>query len=257
MLQDLRFALRALLTAPSFAAVAVLSLALGIGANSAMFSVVHAVLLRPLPFAGPDRLVAIADHPAAEPARLDKLSPANFAEIQRRTRSFDRVAAYVQTAASAYNLTGGREPERITAAGATDGFFAMLGVVPLIGRELQAGETRPDRTLLLTHRFWLRAFSGDPRVIGREISLSEQRHTIIGVLPADFRLGRDVDVWRQFRPDAGGATLDRGTRWWSVVARLAPSASRSAISRWRAARRASISPATLAQAISSTSETAA
>jgi predicted permease len=225
MIQDLRFGLRALVKSPTFAAVAILSLALGIGANTAMFSVVHAVLLRPLPYADPDRLVAVADVPAAAPAMLGALSPAGFLDLRVRARSFSEIGAYIQGYAQASNLTGAKEPERITVSHATGGFFAMLGVTPLYGTELRAGEVRADRTVVLTHRFWLRKFAGDPRVIGSRIALNEQLTTIIGVLPAGFRFGRDVDVWRQFTADAG-APRDR-SRWWSVVARLAPGVSLS------------------------------
>jgi predicted permease len=135
------------------------------------------------------------------------------------------MAVYIDSYANAYNLTGVKHPERVRAIGATGGFFAMLGVAPALGRELQPGDARPDRTLVISHRFWLRKFGGDPNVIGAQVALSEQPHTIIAVLPADFRFQRDVNLWRQGNFEAGADTTmirNRSTRWWSVVARLRP-----------------------------------
>jgi putative ABC transport system permease protein len=224
MLQDCRFALRIFVKSPSFTAVAILSLTLGIGANTAMFSVVHAVVLSPLPYRSPDQLVALAEHAPGDPSVLEKASPANYLDWKHRARSFAAMAAYIDSYASAYNLTGVKDPERVRAIGATDGFFATLGVTPMLGRELLPGEVRADRTLVLSYGFWMRKFGGDPNVIGTRVSLTEEPHTIIGVLPADFRFRRPVDLWRQGTPEAdqSGMTRDRSTRWWSVVARLRP-----------------------------------
>lgn len=131
--------------------------------------------------------MALREHAPNDPATLEKASPANYSDWKQRARSFATMAAYSDSYAGAYNLTGVKEPERVRAIGATEGFFATLGVIPVLGRELQAGEARTDRTRLVSHAFWQRKFGGDPRVIGTQVSLSERPYTIIGVLPAHFR----------------------------------------------------------------------
>lgn len=220
MLQDFRYGLRLLAKSPSFTAVAMLSLTLGIGANSATFSVVHAVLLKPLAYKDPHRLVALREHAPNDPATLERVSPANYSDWKQRARSFVTIASYADSYASAYNLTGVKEPERVRLISASGGFFATLGITPVLGRELQAGEVSAGRTLVLSHAFWTRKFDGDPSVIGSQVLLTEEPHTIIGVLPANFRFRRNVDLWRQFTPQSSTNIRDRAVRYVSVVARL-------------------------------------
>lgn len=221
MWQDLRYAARVLLKSPSFAAVAILSLATGIGVNSAMFSIVHAVLLAPLPYRAAGQLVVVREHAPGDPGQLDKVSPANFLDWQLRATSIEGMAAFIDNYTTAYNLTGRGDATRVSAISTTGGFFALLGVQPVLGGELRAGETRADRTVLLSHDFWMRHFAGDPSVVGTRVSLSDTAYTVLGVLPADFWFRRHADVWPQFNAAPGGAmTRDRSTRWWTAVGRL-------------------------------------
>ncbi len=192
MWQELRYALRGLAKSPSFTAIAVLSLALGIGANSAIFSVLHAVLLNPLPYKNPDRLVALHEFVASDPSTLEKVSPANYGDWKARARSFESMGFYIDGYANASNVTGIGEPERLRTISVSTGFFSLLGVTPALGRELRSDEARGDSSLLVSHGFWTRKFGDDRGVIGRAIALREEPVTIIGVLPADFRFRRAV-----------------------------------------------------------------
>ena len=195
LLQDIRYGIRTLAKNPGFTAVAVLTLALGIGANTAIFSVVENLLLRPLPYPQPDRLVEIAN---SYPPQLPKvgLSPGDYADWRRQNASFSEMGTYAKIT-QGFNLTGEGEPQRVTAVYADDGLFPMLGVRPIMGRAFLPEEDRAGSApvVILGHHLWQSRFGGDPGVVGRSISLDNQRYTIVGVLPAGMQISRSADLW--------------------------------------------------------------
>jgi predicted permease len=188
LLQDLRFGIRTLAKAPGVTVVAVVALALGIGANTAIFSIVNAVLLRPLPYADPERLLQL--YTSMPQFREASVSYPNFLDWQRRSRSFDLMAAY---RGETFNLTGQATPERLRGQMASSELFPTLGVRPVLGRIFTSDEDRTGGApvVVLTSSFWNTRFGGDPRVLGRSLTLNEQLYTIIGVVPSD-----DV-IWRR------------------------------------------------------------
>ncbi|HKG23547.1 MAG TPA: ABC transporter permease, partial [Blastocatellia bacterium] len=183
-MQDLRYALRMLFNRPGFSVVAVITLALGIGANTAIFSVVNAVLLSPLPYPEPGRLVAVMEHGKDGPNETSGYS--TIADWQSQSNSFDRLAAV-----RSWNptLTGEGEPERLSAMRVSSGFLDLLGVRPVMGRDFQPEDDRPDawRKVILSHGLWQRRFRSDPDIIGKPIVMSGNSFTVIGVMPRDFQ----------------------------------------------------------------------
>jgi putative ABC transport system permease protein len=223
LFEDARHGVRLLWKTPSFTLVAVAALALGIGANSAVFSVVDAVLLRPLPFRDPGRLVVLWEkNPARNRYRMF-VSPADFLEWRAQARSFDGMAA-VESARM--NLTGGPnghiDPEEIAVERVSAALFPTLGVGPVIGRAFLAEEDQPGRgnVVLLSHRLWQRRFGADQSIAGKSIRLRDQAYTVTGVLPAGFALvNAGVEAWLPIGlapGDPRGAT----TRNLMVIARL-------------------------------------
>ena len=193
--QDVRFALRLVVKRPGFAVVAILTLALGVGAATSIFTVVEAVLLRPLPFADPDGLLHL--HIRGSDGDLYPLPDADFVAWREHSEVFSSVAVY--DTGQGLALTGEGEPERIVVVNVTDRFFTTVGVAPLIGRVFQPGEDRPDAppAIVLSYPFWQRRFHGDPGVIGRVVRLNGASHTIVGVMPATFAFpDADLDGWR-------------------------------------------------------------
>src|SRR6266404_6204428 len=196
LIQDLRYGARMLRKNPGFSAVAVLTLALGIGANTAIFSVVNGVLLRPLPFPAADRLVMILTiHQGdGESQRWETVFDPDFREWTEQNRVFERMAAYGSGQATL--LTRG-EPKRIGSAEVTVDFFSLLGVKPLAGRtflpeEHQAGG---PRAVMLSEGLWRERFGADPSVIGQGITLDGRNVTVVGILPGRFNFPEDCDVW--------------------------------------------------------------
>jgi predicted permease len=195
ILQDVRFALRLLVKRPGFAAVAILTLALGIGASTSIFSVVEAVLLRPLPLAEPDRVVQLTIR--GGDGETYPLPDADFIAWREQNEAFSSLAIY--DGGEGLALTGEGDAERIIVRNVTDRFFATLGVAPLLGRTFGEGEDRPGapKSVVLSHAFWQRHFHGDSRVIGRSVLLDGVSHTIVGVMPASFAFPEsDLDGWR-------------------------------------------------------------
>jgi predicted permease len=194
---ELRYAVRGLHKSPGFTAVVVLTLALGIGANTAIFSIVQGVLLRPLPFAHPESLVQIWNTYSLLPAFPQvELSPGDFQDFRRAATSFSDMAAYVNIP-QGFNLTGQGDAERVEARYANSGFFALLGVAPAAGRAFVPEEDKPGATpsLMITHRLWQSHFGANPSAVGRTLMLDGQSYVIAGVLPATFRLAPTTDVW--------------------------------------------------------------
>ncbi len=220
--QDLRYALRGLRQRPGFTLVAVLTLALGIGANTAIFSVVNGVLLRPLPYERPERLAMIWGHRNQEP--LAELSVPEYWDLRERTHSFAGVAAFAD---GNINLTGTGTPERIRAGYFTANTTAVLGVAPAIGRGFTAEEDLPGGppVVLLGDGLWRRRFGADPEVVGRVLTLDDTPTTVVGVMPPDFQLpthyaGAPKELWAPMQLDPA---INRGVRGWhflEVIGRL-------------------------------------
>jgi putative ABC transport system permease protein len=218
---DVRYALRSLARQPTFTTVAVLTLVLGIGANTAIFSVIKAVLLNQLPYRDPSRLVVLSEqNPDGNP---DLVAPLTYADWNEQSRAIPSLAAFRQLR---YAFAGVSAPLNVPSVRATPNLFALLGVNPILGRGFVAEEGRPgsDHVAVLSRAFWQRHFGGSPGVIGRTIQLDAQPYTVVGVMPGDFDFppsGR-VDVWTplSFDPnDAHGRS--RKARSLSIVGRLA------------------------------------
>jgi putative ABC transport system permease protein len=193
LLKDIRYGVRTLTRNPAFTVVALLALALGIGANAAIFSVVNAVLLRPLPYADPDRLMMIRETRLPQFPEFS-VSPGNFLDWQKQNSVFERLVA-IQ--GSAFNLIDGGEPERLRGQRVSDGFLDMLGAQPALGRGFMSEEDQPGHNfvVILSHGLWQRRFGGDANILNRSITLDGQSYTIIGVMPATFRFGGDTELW--------------------------------------------------------------
>ena len=176
MLKDFRYAVRALARTPTFTITAVLTLALGIGANTAMFSVVNAVLLRPLPFRDPDRLAMMFSVNAQRNVGQVRASALDFIDWRREARSFDAIAGHVGTG---FTFTGDADPELAIGQLVTEDLFSVLGVPPMLGRTFDRTEFMPgrDRAIVLGHALWQRRFGGDPRLVGRSASRPTERPT--------------------------------------------------------------------------------
>src|ERR1051325_939089 len=230
LIQDLRFGVRMLLKNRGFATVAALTLALGIGANTAIFSVVDAVLLRPLPFYSPERLVALGQTEPADRENLSQFSFRNFADLRERTKAFERLAAYYNTSVT---LTGQGEAVRLRGIVATADLFPLLGASAAIGRtflpaEDNAGGGPQGYPAILSWDCWRQHFGGDPQAIGRTINLSGNSYTLVGVMPATFAFpvqAQPTEVWISPARDAerkgeGAIMVARGYHGWRVVGRL-------------------------------------
>jgi putative ABC transport system permease protein len=224
---DLRFAVRSLIKRPGFTIVAVTTLALGIGANAAIFSVVNAVLLRPLPYADVDRLVRVRGSNALT-RQPGNLSPMDFFDLQARTRRFDRLAAYNNYADA--TLTGAGEPERVAGTRVTADFFSVLHITPLAGRDFRPDDDQPGSpaVAILNHGFWARRFASDRSIVGRTVQFNSVPTTIVGVLPASFRHpfpenARQPDVFVPFRLDR--KENNRGGHYLQAIGLLKPGAS--------------------------------
>ncbi|MGH9934654.1 MAG: ABC transporter permease, partial [Blastocatellia bacterium] len=221
--QDLRFGARMLMKRPGFTLIAVLTLALGIGANTTIFSVVNAVLLRPLPFQNPDQLVMIwGKLPAYVPGNIGA-SAAEFADYRDQNSVFSSVATHTS---SSFNLTGVGEPERIVGTLASASLFPLLNVQPTLGRAFLDEEDRPgqDRAVILSHGLWRRRFAGDSAIIGRSVTLNGQNHTVVGVAPAEFQFPDDAtEIWKPIAFTAVQLSAnERGSHYLNVIARMKP-----------------------------------
>jgi len=195
LLEDARYSVRTLSKNPGFAAVAVLTLALGIGANTAIFSVVENVLLRPLPYPQPENLMQIWNTYPPQAPRAP-LSPGDYADWRQQNASFSEMGGYAQIS-QGFNLTGEGDPQRVLGSYASAGLFPLLGIRLAAGHYFTPEEDRAGSSpvVILSHRLWQSRFGDDPRVIGRTVTLDSQRYTVTGILPADFRLLRWADLW--------------------------------------------------------------
>ena len=195
LIMDVRYGMRSLLKKPGFTITAVVALALGIGANTAIFSVINGVLLRSLSYADPESIVMLWEHDRSDDDKRNVVSPANFQDWQKQSTSFERMAAAWDTRV---NFTGGGEPEEFQAQRVTAAFFPVLGVQPAVGRFFADEEDRPggEPVVILSHRVWQSRFGGDPSVVGRQTTISGRQHTVVGVMPHDFYfLNSQVHAW--------------------------------------------------------------
>ena len=212
--------------APLFTLTVVLTLALGIGANTAIFTVVNSILLRPLPYRDPARLVAIWDTYQPNDPKLG-VSPADYDEWRRQTDIFEEIARYRYVAiGKETNLAGGREPIRVQPTFASSSLFSVLGVHPALGRLLEPGDDALSAApvALLSHRLWMDYFNGNPGVIGAPVQLNGRAFTVVGVLPADFRLPAWADLWLP-QNQAGDEFSNPVRHAFGVIARLQPGVS--------------------------------
>jgi hypothetical protein len=193
--QDLRYALRLLLRQPGISALAIVTIALGVGANTAIFSAVNAVLLRPLPYADPDRLVMIWEKRVTEGVLDNVVAPADYLDWEQRQRAFDAIAAFTT---DTVDLTGTGEPARLAAGTVAPPFFDILGVSMALGRSFRSEEATmgQPQVVVLTHSLWRDRFRGDRAVVGRAIVLNGVPHEVIGVLPATFEFpNAALELW--------------------------------------------------------------
>jgi putative ABC transport system permease protein len=192
--QDLRYSIRRLRRSPGFAALAILTLAIGIGANAAIFSIVNTVLLRPLPFADPSRLVFLQQNIRQTKATSRDASPANFLDWRARNHSLSGLAALRD---STFALAGGDRPERVGGAIVNANFFEVLGVAPALGRTFQPADEQPGapRAAILSDALWRQHFGGRPQVIGQSVRLNDEPHTIVGVMPPGIDYPDKAGVW--------------------------------------------------------------
>jgi len=195
LLQDIRYGIRTLAKNAGFTVVAVLTLALGIGANTAIFSVIENVLLRPLPYPQPERLVEIWNTYPPQVPRAG-LSPGDYADWRKQAKSFSEMGAYADVS-HGFNLTGDGEPQRVLVGYASSSLFPMLGARVVAGRSFVPEEDRAGSApvVLLSHQLWQGRFGGDPRIVGHTVKLNNQGYTVAGILPAGFQLLRWADVW--------------------------------------------------------------
>ena len=226
MWNDLRHTLRLLARSPGFTAVAALSLALGMGANTANFSLINAVLLRPLPVREPGRLVAVYTSDFSGP-RHGSTSYPDYVDLRDQAKLFSQIAAFTVAPMS---LSGDGRTERILGQIATGNYFATLGVEAALGRTFLPEEDRTPGThpvVVLGHGLWQRVFGGDPAVVGRQIVLNGNSFTVVGVVPQQFTgnlLGISPDLWVPMMMQPQPRLAQRGSRWLFTVARLAPGA---------------------------------
>ncbi|HKJ91742.1 MAG TPA: ABC transporter permease, partial [Longimicrobiales bacterium] len=222
---DVRFALRMLRRHPSFTVMAVLVLALGIGANAAIFSAVNAVILRPLPFRAPGRLFMLTESNPEKGWVRNNVAPANMLDWRERVAGFEGVAAYQDEGRVV--LTGGGAPQVLELAGVTGNFFDVLGVEPALGRALRPEETwqGTEPVVVLSHSAWQQRFGGDPSIVGRTVKLNARSLRVVGVMPAGFSFPYEgIDAWAptQWDPANRTQTWFRRAHWLHVVARLRP-----------------------------------
>ncbi len=225
LVHDLRVAVRGLRRTPGFTSVAVITLALGIGATSAIFSVVSGIVLRPLPFQAPERLVRITS--TEDGYAGDNVSGANYVDWRAQSESFDEMAGYV---GAGFNVVAGGEPRRVTGAVVTNTFFNVLGVPAALGRTFSPDRDPPsgDRVAVLSYGFWQSEYAGDATALGRQLKLGEDQYTIVGIMPPGFEFPGERQLWAAARYQVPDPPFDfgddpaevRGAEYFDVIGRL-------------------------------------
>src|ERR1700684_2763510 len=229
LMQDMRYGIRMLSKNPGFAIIAVLTLALGIGANTAIFSVVNAELLRPLPFRDSSRLVSVATANSRMHSSNASTSYPDFMDWRSQNQVFEKMAAYT---GATFTLTGQVNPAHLEGASVSADTFDLLGVSPELGRTFQPGEDEPNHhVVVISDRLWKQQFGGDPGIVGRTITLDNSGYTVVGVMPANFRypLQREPEeIWSTLSPlnettdNSPPMVQHRGAHFLTCIARLKP-----------------------------------
>jgi putative ABC transport system permease protein len=223
--QDVHCGLRMLRKNAGFATVAILTLALGIGANTAIFSVIHGVLLSPLPYNDPDRIVLVLESNPARGFPQFSVSPPNYMDWKKDSTSFEQIASIAR---GDFNYTGGAEPERMSGARVASSFFAVMGATPAMGRTFLPEDDVVGKAgvVVLSYGLWTRRFGSDPQVLGKSLTLDGQSYRVVGVMQDGFQFPRGVDLWlpSEFDADALGPGA-RGAHYLRVMARLRPGVS--------------------------------
>src|SRR5438128_2605315 len=194
LLRDLRFSVRSLLKRPALTIIAIVTLAIGIGANSAIFSVVNALLLKPLPFPDPDRIVALWDKVPSRGVERNEVTVANYLDWRAQNRTFEQLGIYRWWST---NLTGADSPERVQGFQVTPNFLDIVGVKPLLGRSFSGEEDQPgrDAVAILTYSLWQRRFGGDSNIVNKTIETNGVVRTVIGVMPQEFNYPKGAEIY--------------------------------------------------------------
>ena len=223
--QDIRYAIRRLLKSPAFTAVALLTLALGIGANTAIFSVVYAVLLKPLPYHDPDHIVGVFH---MSEGRRSTMSGPNVYDVKRLNKTMTDVAAYTR---SRTILTGRGEPVRLDGAAVSGSIFDLLGVQPLLGRTLRADDNTSGRThvAVLSYNLWQQRFGGDRKVVGSTMTLDGVSHEIVGVMPEGFSFPAARMLWTPIEYTEDFTLKQRGAWYLQAIGRARDGVSREQV----------------------------
>ena len=234
-LADLRQAIRSLRRKPAFALAAILTVALGVGANTAVYRVIYAVLLRPLPFRDPQRLVQVWESTPVLP-QLQATVP-DFEDWRNQSHSFAQMAAYTFQEMNRITLVGQGQPELVQATNATADLFSTMGIQPLLGRGFSADDERGKRPVaLIAERLWRRKFAADPAIVGRGLRLETESFTVIGVVPSRQAFPEWADVWIPFSWIEPELLNTRKYHPLEVIARLKPGVERRAGANARCAR---------------------
>src|SRR5687767_14215779 len=221
LFRDIRYGLRGLLKRPGFTAIALVALALGIGANTAIFSLVNEVVLRPLPYPEPDRLVWVwGNFPGGNRASV---SPPDYLDFRSQNKTFEQFAATVSTTAPA-TLTGGGEPERLNASVVSGNYFQTLGVTPMLGRgfSLDNEKSGNDQVTILSHELWQKRFGGNPGIVNQRINLDSKSFEVIGVMPKDITFPQTADLWVPLNFDRDEEMKVRAAHFLRPLGRLKP-----------------------------------
>jgi putative ABC transport system permease protein len=226
LLRDLKFSARSLLKRPALTVIAIVTLAIGIGANSAIFSVVNALLLKPLPFPDPERVIALWDKVPSRGVERNEVTVANYLDWRAQTQTLEQLGIYSWWST---NLTGSDSPERVQGFQVSTNFLDVLGMKPMMGRGFSAEEQEPgkDAVALLTYNLWQRRFGGDPNIVNKTISTNGITRTVIGVMPPDFNYPKGAEIYSplQFTPEL---MRNRGNHSYLAIGRLRPGVSLAA-----------------------------
>jgi putative ABC transport system permease protein len=220
LLRDIRYGIRSLAKRPGFTAIALLALTLGIGANTAIFTLVNAVLLRPLPFAEPDRLVWMFGNIRTGSNRAS-VSPLDYLDYRQQNSSFEQFAAQLSFPAS-INLTGSGEPEQLKAGAVTGNYFQALGGQPVLGRTFQLENEKPgnDQVAVLSYALWQKRFSGDAGIVNKSITLDGKAFQVLGVMPPTFSLPQSAEIWVPLNFDASPGMKQRKAHFLRPIGKL-------------------------------------
>ena len=220
VIKDIRYGFRSLLKRPAFTAIALIALALGIGANTAIFSLVNAVVIQPLPYPDPDRLVWVWGNIRNGSSRAS-VSPPDFLDFRSQNKTFEQFAAS-GTLPISVNLTGNGDPERLTASAVTGNYFDAFGVTPALGRGFSLESEKPgqDQVTVLSYALWQKRFGGDPEIINKTVVLNSKPFQVIGVMPAHLRLPQPVELWVPMNFDADPEMKMRQAHFLRPVGKL-------------------------------------